>query len=430
MNCSEVQSRLSEYHDNFLDAKTIETITDHLLACSRCRTEADDLAQTMQLVKVLPEVEPPASFTTRVMAHVREQAAKPSAWERLFLPFRVKFPIHAAAVILVSILAVYVYQKEPQQQALKIAESELLRKDQDERDDPSTGLRARIPAKESLESARQNEATSAPVIEQAPEYAPKRRSGEDKKKDITTPQPALSIPAGSADQVRQQSSPPAAAPLTPREEKSAPSGDIVTSKNVPPPVKEAEGQVGGAAAPSERTAKSTRDVETLIPGATAKKEFSKTPQSASISEEATDRLTAPQRVLAPKSESAKQSAADYELVLRLRPDTGEKAGLGDRLESREAQTEAATSLFREHKSALDQARRRANQTGQPQAIWLSIPRTQLEQFKRDLAAIAQIESASAADTQEKDEVSKSSDPLRVKITVLLPLSEPFPPRQR
>lgn len=431
MNCSEVQSRLSEYLDNILEAATKDNIIDHLSACARCRAEADNLAQTTKLVKVLPELEPPANFTTRVMAHVREQAMKPSAWERFFLPFRFKLPIHAAAVVLVSILAFYVYQKEPQQQKLEKVESDQFRKDQDERNGPPAELQGRIPAKESLESARQNEATSSPELEQAPEYARKRRSGEDKKEDVTLPQPASSIPAGSADRVRPQSSSPAAAPLGLPEDKPAPRSDIVTGKNLPAPAMEAQGQVGRTSAPSEGAPKSRQGVGTIIPGATAKKEISKAaPESASISEQASDRFAAPQRQLAPQSERTKEPTTDYELVLRLRPATREDAGLADRLAPLQSQTAAVSALSREHKSAFDQARQRVAQTGQTQAIWLSIPRTQLEQFKRELAALARIESESPTTTPEKDEVSQSSDPLRVKITVLPPLSEPSAPTQR
>src|SRR5262245_31166478 len=60
----------------------------------------------------LPMVEPPLGFTNRVMARVREAAHQPSLWERLFLPFRIKIPLQATAVVLIAVLAAYIYQNE------------------------------------------------------------------------------------------------------------------------------------------------------------------------------------------------------------------------------------------------------------------------------------------------------------------------------
>jgi hypothetical protein len=44
------------------------------------------------------------------MARIREEAEKPRLWQRLFLPIRVKIPIHAMALLLVAGFAVYLYQ--------------------------------------------------------------------------------------------------------------------------------------------------------------------------------------------------------------------------------------------------------------------------------------------------------------------------------
>ncbi|MFQ5541861.1 MAG: DUF2275 domain-containing protein, partial [Candidatus Binatia bacterium] len=58
----------------------------------------------------LPSVEPPLGFSQRVMTRIREEAERPRIWHRLFLPIRVKIPIHATALLLVGGFAVYLYQ--------------------------------------------------------------------------------------------------------------------------------------------------------------------------------------------------------------------------------------------------------------------------------------------------------------------------------
>jgi hypothetical protein len=49
------------------------------------------------------------------MAHVHESAESPRAWERLFLPLRAKIPLQAAAVVIIAVMSVYVYQREDPQ---------------------------------------------------------------------------------------------------------------------------------------------------------------------------------------------------------------------------------------------------------------------------------------------------------------------------
>ncbi len=79
------------------------------------------LAECQRLVSGLPAVEPPVGFTNRVMAEVREAANPPRLWERLFLPLRIKIPLQATAVVLIAVLAAYIYRKEPLQQESVVA---------------------------------------------------------------------------------------------------------------------------------------------------------------------------------------------------------------------------------------------------------------------------------------------------------------------
>jgi hypothetical protein len=51
------------------------------------------------------------------MARVREETQRPSLWQRLLFPLKIKIPVHAMAILLVGGLAVYLYQvNQPQPQ--------------------------------------------------------------------------------------------------------------------------------------------------------------------------------------------------------------------------------------------------------------------------------------------------------------------------
>jgi hypothetical protein len=112
MNCEEVQTRISEYLERSLDAIRMKSIEVHLSSCARCRVDADSLSDCIHEVAALPMVDPPLGFAHRVMAHVREINKKPTLWERLFLPTRVKIPLQATAVVLIGALALVLFQKE------------------------------------------------------------------------------------------------------------------------------------------------------------------------------------------------------------------------------------------------------------------------------------------------------------------------------
>ncbi len=132
--CEEIQAWLSDYLGGTLESGRHRAVEDHLYLCPNCLAVADDLAESIKSVASLPSVDPPPGFARKVMAQVRGEAAGPSLWERIFQPFRIKIPIHATAVVLVGILAVYLYQKgePPQRELLKSlpAESEMaLRQD-------------------------------------------------------------------------------------------------------------------------------------------------------------------------------------------------------------------------------------------------------------------------------------------------------------
>jgi len=112
MNCDTVREDLSDYLEQSLDDVSMRAIESHLSSCALCRAEADSLALCIESIASLPTIDPPIGFTQRVMAHLREIEAEPGFWERLWLPLGSKIPIHATAVVLVAVLAVYLFQKQ------------------------------------------------------------------------------------------------------------------------------------------------------------------------------------------------------------------------------------------------------------------------------------------------------------------------------
>jgi len=110
MTCDLVQEKLSEYLDGLLDLEVSGIIQNHLASCPRCQAELRAMAWAKRIVADLPVIDPPPGFTQRVMGRVREEPSRGSFWQRLFLPMRIKIPIHAFALVLIIGIAVYLYQ--------------------------------------------------------------------------------------------------------------------------------------------------------------------------------------------------------------------------------------------------------------------------------------------------------------------------------
>jgi len=155
--CEEIQVWLSDYLEGTLESGRHRAVEDHLYLCPICQAVADDLAESIKSVASLPSVDPPPGFTQKVMAQVREEAARPSLWERIFQPLSIKVPIHATAVVLVGVLAVYLYQKSeaPQRELSESvpAESEMALRQDLKESDTQSAPRAAVPMALSQEKA-------------------------------------------------------------------------------------------------------------------------------------------------------------------------------------------------------------------------------------------------------------------------------------
>jgi hypothetical protein len=113
MSCHDARERLSDLLDDALEPEARARVDAHLAGCADCRRELDRLRATVSLLRAVERPQAPAGFVDRVL-----EAARPTPWHRQLLDWLaavrlLRFPIEAAAVVLVASLAVYVFQETP-----------------------------------------------------------------------------------------------------------------------------------------------------------------------------------------------------------------------------------------------------------------------------------------------------------------------------
>lgn len=378
MNCAEVQKYLSDFLDKSLDNERARAIEDHLAACSRCSEEMASLAECQRLVSSLPAVELPLGFTNRVMARVREAANPPSLWERLFLPLQIKIPLQATAVVLIAVLAAYIYQKEPlQRESVVAVQPKSSFREQNETDRLASSV-APAPNSKTKEVAEETK----PRVQ---ELRPKPEE-QDNAPGTARPQDQVRSPATVSPVPLQEKSSAASEAASARREQSSSSREAQSKEALtptPPPVSAAKSSFSPEA--RERSAASSLD--TLRSGTVV-------------------------GVAVP---------ADHELAIRLKEPVRDDKAMGERLASGGAQAVRRSLTSQEEVKSLDQARQRAIQTGQSQTVWVTIARNQYELFKKELADLGNIEVESSTPDRNNDAIAKSSDQLRIKVTILPPL---------
>ena len=114
MNCEEARDLAPDYLDRRMTPFQIVLFREHVDACAECRRELGDLDATIKMIGSLDEVETAPDFLARVNQKIDAgfHTGRIRAW--LFEPARIKLPLEAAALLLVSSLAVYLYHRAPQ----------------------------------------------------------------------------------------------------------------------------------------------------------------------------------------------------------------------------------------------------------------------------------------------------------------------------
>jgi hypothetical protein len=114
MTCHDAREQFSALVDDALAADGRAALDAHLATCADCRRELQRFRDTVSLVRGVAPVRAPAGFVDRVL-----EAARPVSWPRrlvrgLFLPWPVKLPMEAAAIVLVAVGVALVYRGTPE----------------------------------------------------------------------------------------------------------------------------------------------------------------------------------------------------------------------------------------------------------------------------------------------------------------------------
>ena len=366
MNCQEVQLQLSGYLEKSLDAIRMKSIETHLSSCPFCRAEVHGLSDCIRLVSDLPVLEPPAGFTQRVMAHTREIEQEPRSWQRFFAAFKVTVPVQAAAVVLVSVLGVLLYQRQPEVNNFPFTE---------------TSSPALVPSQDD-----QTNPAAENIPTRASDQAPSTRST---KREIDKPLDPAPLPAAGSVAIKDEAvtpqSPPATEPGNAMEK--ALEGPIAAPRR--PTIQAQEVSTGSE---SPRPSADALGIGAAI-GALSRSPFRASPFSA-------------ERALSPLSEPS----PDFEFTVKRRSSA---RAATEALRKRSEATPVATNAGERSAASA------APVTSQVVEIrWFTVAPEHYEQFRKDLAAEAIIDAEKSGAAKEMDFGLRPPRELLIKVTIL------------
>ena len=376
MTCAEVQLLLSEYIEKSLDTIRMKAVETHLLACSGCRAETEGLMDCIRQISELPLLDPPMGFTQRVMAHVREIESRPTWWRRVLAPFRIGAPIQAAALVLVAVLAVFLYQKETQL-----------------RGKPRSPAIPSILPSQSLSDERSDDHSAAKpeqsrtAAQPSPESPNRSSSTANARQSLTPELRKKAPPAAVTDQVK---------PKTP----SAPNAEANSAGDVKNPVSRRGPIQAQEVATGMGSLQSSGDSFGFGPpiGGTVRPGF-----------------FLPERFLSPVAEPS----ADAEFIVRRREaqrrDQNGSARSEAARESAESDIAPASA-----KQSLAAPSSPSSSINLREIRWFSVPADQYDQFRKDLASEASIDSEKTIGPSERDFALKSNRELLIKVIIVSP----------
>lgn len=216
MTCAENREQHSALLDGELTAEARALVQAHLDGCAECVGELTRLARLMGMLHALPPERAPLGFVDRVL-----EAARPTPWyvrlgRRVLLPWRVKVPLEAAAVLVVALGAVYVFQQTPELQRAARYEAPAPAPSA-----PAPSVPAPTPAPPAAREAAPREA--APVAEprEAPKPAERR---EEPARPAVAPSPPGPAPPREAPQADSGAAPKLESAMKERDATSAETG--------------------------------------------------------------------------------------------------------------------------------------------------------------------------------------------------------------
>jgi predicted integral membrane protein DUF2275/putative zinc finger protein len=246
-----IRHKLSEFIDGSITPGEKAEIEEHLQTCTVCIDALRELKKTVEYIKAVDEVEPPAWMTQKTMAKVRVEAEqKHGFFHRLFLPLHVKLPIQAVAVLFLAATVFYIYRniqptpdlsEAPIQEftAEKEAPPSVITKDKLGKADDSSLRSKKVPQspehkaldmkleyeKPSPPVPQEQAAASAPAPAKPAEQPMTERRAEPLKKDVVAPEAApahgksaegLMLTRESDESKKRATTPQAVAPFSTR----------------------------------------------------------------------------------------------------------------------------------------------------------------------------------------------------------------------
>ena len=224
MEHNDIRHKLSEYIERSLTDRERSDVEIHLRTCDQCSRALAELQKTIEHIKSVEEIDPPAWMTQKIMAKVRAEAEeRKGLFHRIFYPLAIKLPIQAIAVLFLTITVFYVYQnaqlsqKGPETPIAEFADERPASqkskpKDQLAKADASAKRSYHAPQSpeyKSLDMKLEYEKPSPPALQgrgAAPASAPARPAepsmpagnGAESKKD------AAAVPSAAPSPVREQ----------------------------------------------------------------------------------------------------------------------------------------------------------------------------------------------------------------------------------
>ena len=215
-----MRHRLSEYLDGSVSSDEKAEIEEHLKTCSLCSDALRELKKTIEHIKAVEQVEPPAWMTQKTMAKVHaEIERKPGVFHRLFFPPRVKLPVQVFAVLFLAVIAFYIYRNiQPtsnlSEAPTREAPSSVIAKGDRGNTDRSSPRSEKVPQSEeyrALDMKQEYEKPAPPVPREPPAApTPARQPAQATKEaalDKRTVEPHAVAPATMQEQAARSAGP-------------------------------------------------------------------------------------------------------------------------------------------------------------------------------------------------------------------------------
>ncbi len=104
MKCRDARILLADYAAGALTGEERATVQAHLDSCAGCREELAFLKEYGARIATYPALKAPAGFIASLHGRLHVETRR-SVARKLFLPLKIKLPLHAAGILAMSILA-------------------------------------------------------------------------------------------------------------------------------------------------------------------------------------------------------------------------------------------------------------------------------------------------------------------------------------